>query len=132
MHLPSGRLKETRRRFAPLDEWLPDEVLQAIAQENNLAETAFFVPKASHYELRWFTPLTEVDLCGKAIGFSSRGERSRIWRGLSKSHSHPLSGERGSPRGFSQPSAPKVTPYQDLRSLPFFVMAVAAHWCINA
>lgn len=53
----------------PLDVWLPDDVLQAIAAENNLAETAFTVPDttgAADYELRWFTPLVEVALCGHA------------------------------------------------------------------
>lgn len=50
----------------PLDEWLPDEVMQNIAAENNLAETAFFVPKGSRFELRWFTPTIEVALCGHA------------------------------------------------------------------
>lgn len=50
----------------PLDDWLADSVLQNIAAENNLAETAFFVPKGDHYELRWFTPAVEVDLCGHA------------------------------------------------------------------
>jgi PhzF family phenazine biosynthesis protein len=50
----------------PLDRWLPDEELQAIAEENNLAETAFFVPFGGAYELRWFTPRTEMDLCGHA------------------------------------------------------------------
>jgi len=50
----------------PLDEWLPDAVMQAIAAENNLSETAFFVPVGSVYGLRWFTPLKEVDLCGHA------------------------------------------------------------------
>ena len=53
----------------PLAEWLADDVLQAIAAENNLAETAFFVPDASgaaDYELRWFTPAVEVALCGHA------------------------------------------------------------------
>jgi PhzF family phenazine biosynthesis protein len=53
----------------PLDAWLPDETLQAIAMENNLSETAFTVPDASgeaDYELRWFTPTTEVALCGHA------------------------------------------------------------------
>lgn len=49
-----------------LPEWLPDEVLQSIAEENNLAETAFFVRGDGHYELRWFTPTKEVDLCGHA------------------------------------------------------------------
>lgn len=50
----------------PLDHWLPDEILQKIALENNLAETAFYVKKEDHYELRWFTPTVEVDLCGHA------------------------------------------------------------------
>lgn len=50
----------------PLGEWLPDELMQRIAAENNLAETAFFVPQAEDYHLRWFTPRTEVDLCGHA------------------------------------------------------------------
>lgn len=50
----------------PLDDWLSDEVMQKIGMENNLAETAFFVNKGDHYELRWFTPLVEVDLCGHA------------------------------------------------------------------
>lgn len=50
----------------PLSEWLPDETMQAIAAENNLSETAFFVPKGKGYHLRWFTPAIEVDLCGHA------------------------------------------------------------------
>ena len=50
----------------PLEAWLPDAVMQAIAAENNLAETAFFVRKGSDYDLRWFTPAIEVDLCGHA------------------------------------------------------------------
>ena len=50
----------------PLDAWLDDALLQAIAEENNLSETAFFVPSAQGFQLRWFKPLTEVDLCGHA------------------------------------------------------------------
>ena len=50
----------------PLREWLPDATLQAIAAENNLAETAFFVAESGDYRLRWFTPTVEVDLCGHA------------------------------------------------------------------
>jgi len=50
----------------PLDKWLDDEVLQAVAMENNLSETAFTVPHEDGYKLRWFTPTTEVDLCGHA------------------------------------------------------------------
>lgn len=50
----------------PLDKWLPDETLQKIAMENNLAETAYYVKKDAAYEIRWFTPTVEVDLCGHA------------------------------------------------------------------
>lgn len=55
----------------PLERWLPDDVLQAIAEENNLAQTAFYVPRALRegepaFDLRWFTPAAEVDICGHA------------------------------------------------------------------
>jgi PhzF family phenazine biosynthesis protein len=53
----------------PLERWLPDEVMQAIAAENNLAETAFTVPCAddtADFDLRWFTPTLEIKLCGHA------------------------------------------------------------------
>lgn len=62
-----------RRPFAgnpaavcPLMSWLDDGLLQAIAEENNLSETAFFVPSIKGFRLRWFTPAAEVDLCGHA------------------------------------------------------------------
>src|SRR5262245_24151780 len=57
----------------PLERWLPDDTMQSIAAENNVAETAFFVPRsraagarATEYDLRWFSPETEIDLCGHA------------------------------------------------------------------
>ncbi len=50
----------------PLQEWLPDETMQAIAAENNLSETAFFVSQGDKFDIRWFTPGGEVDLCGHA------------------------------------------------------------------
>jgi len=50
----------------PLDEWLSDEVMQLIAAENNLSETAFFAPVGTGYHIRWFTPTSEVNLCGHA------------------------------------------------------------------
>ena len=50
----------------PLDKWLPDVVMQNIASENNLSETAFFVPSNNVFHIRWFTPTKEVDLCGHA------------------------------------------------------------------
>jgi len=76
--------------ICPLDEWLPDTVLQSIAAENNLAETAYYVRTGqgadARIELRWFTPAVEVDLCGHAtlatafVMFTLRGEEqgSRI------------------------------------------------------
>ena len=63
----------TEKRFSgnpaavcPLSKWLPDETLQAIAAENNLSETAFFVGEGEIFNLRWFTPKVEVNLCGHA------------------------------------------------------------------
>jgi len=50
----------------PMDAWLPDETMQKIAAENNLAETAFYVREAGGLRIRWFTPTVEVDLCGHA------------------------------------------------------------------
>ena len=49
-----------------LEDWLPEAQMQAIGNENNLAETAFVVPKGEEYHIRWFTPNVEVDLCGHA------------------------------------------------------------------
>lgn len=50
----------------PLSKWLPTELMQNIALENNLSETAFFVPSSNRFHIRWFTPKSEVDLCGHA------------------------------------------------------------------
>lgn len=50
----------------PLEKWLPDNLMQHIAMENNLSETAFFIPLANGFHIRWFTPLAEVNLCGHA------------------------------------------------------------------
>jgi PhzF family phenazine biosynthesis protein len=52
--------------ICPLEYWLDDDLLQAIAMENNLSETAFFVPVEGGFHLRWFTPVREVELCGHA------------------------------------------------------------------
>jgi PhzF family phenazine biosynthesis protein len=49
-----------------LDKWIDDNLLQNIASENNLAETAFIVKNGQQYDLRWFTPEVEIDLCGHA------------------------------------------------------------------
>lgn len=60
------RFKGNPAAVCPLDSWLPDAVMQNIAAENNLAETAFIVPNGNEVEIRWFTPTVEVDLCGHA------------------------------------------------------------------
>lgn len=52
--------------ICPLKEWLSDELMQQVAMENNLAETAFIVKQGEQYHIRWFTPTVEVDLCGHA------------------------------------------------------------------
>jgi PhzF family phenazine biosynthesis protein len=82
----------TTRRFAgnpaavmPMARFLPDTVMQAIAAENNLAETAFLVPEGGDYRLRWFTPKVEVPLCGHATLRRSGDGAARSWtqqRGL--------------------------------------------------
>lgn len=65
-----------------LEHWLPEGLMQAIAGENNLSETAFAVPVKDGYEIRWFTPVTEVALCGHAtlatahVLFSTREPQS--------------------------------------------------------
>jgi PhzF family phenazine biosynthesis protein len=75
----------------PLTEWLDDATMQNIAAENNLSETAFFVPRGDDYELRWFTPTVEIDLCGHAtlasafILFSEIGVRAGAVRFHSQS-----------------------------------------------
>lgn len=50
----------------PMERWIDDAVMQSIAAENNLSETAFFVPDGEEFRIRWFTPTTEIDLCGHA------------------------------------------------------------------
>ncbi|HZL08876.1 MAG TPA: PhzF family phenazine biosynthesis protein [Prolixibacteraceae bacterium] len=62
----SSLFKGNPAAVVPLNEWLPDEIMQQIAIENNLSETAFFIPENDHFHIRWFTPKTEVILCGHA------------------------------------------------------------------
>lgn len=69
--------------ICPLDHWLEDDIMQQIAAENNLAETAFFVKNGEQYDIRWFTPTVEVDLCGHAtlaaafVLYQHLGEKSQ-------------------------------------------------------
>lgn len=82
----------------PMDQFLDDAMLQAIAAENNLAETAFLVPDSHDYRLRWFTPTTEVPLCGHATLASAAVVMERLEPGRSEvifqSASGPLTVKR--------------------------------------
>jgi PhzF family phenazine biosynthesis protein len=89
----------TTHRFAgnpaavmPLKEFLPDALLQILAAENNLSETAFLVPQGSDYQLRWFTPAVEVPLCGHATLASAAVVMERLEPSRSKVVFHTKSG----------------------------------------
>ena len=70
--------------ICPLDAWISDDLMQAIAMENQLSETAFFVKEAEGFHLRWFTPAFEIDLCGHAtlasahVLYEHLGHRIRV------------------------------------------------------
>lgn len=74
----------------PLKEWLPAPEMQKIAAENNLAETAFFIHQGKDFELRWFTPLSEVDLCGHATLATAHILFSQLNYQASEIHFHTL------------------------------------------
>jgi len=76
----------------PLEAWLPDATMQAIAAENNLSETAFFVPRGDDYDLRWFTPTLETDLCGHATQASGFVVMNRLAPQKSAVRFHTRSG----------------------------------------
>ena len=76
----------------PLDTWLNDDLMQKIAAENNLSETAFFVKRTDGYGLRWFTPKNEVDLCGHATLASAYVIFTYLDSGLAAIRFHTLSG----------------------------------------
>lgn len=108
-----------------LESWLPDELMQAIAAENNLAETAFYFPEKDHFQLRWFTPTVEVDLCGHAtlapafVLFSELQYQESLIR--FQSRSGPISAElRGDAIELnfpSRPPGPCLAPEQLARGL---------------
>jgi predicted PhzF superfamily epimerase YddE/YHI9 len=108
-----------------LEEWLSDDVLQCIAAENNLAETAFFVRQNDDYQLRWFTPLIEVDLCGHATLASAFVLFSELGCGGETIRFHSRSGLLGATRRSevieldfpSRPPIPCSPPDELLRAL---------------
>jgi len=62
----SSLFKGNPAAVVPLKQWVTDELMQQIALENNLSETAFFIPEGEYFHIRWFTPKAEVNLCGHA------------------------------------------------------------------
>ena len=102
--------------LVPLERWIDDALMQKIANENNLAETAFFVRKsATHFDLRWFTPESEVELCGhatlasgwlvfaelapelKTVSFETRSGTLKVDRGADGRHIMSLPSDPVSP-----------------------------------
>ncbi|HEY7840613.1 MAG TPA: PhzF family phenazine biosynthesis protein [Gammaproteobacteria bacterium] len=75
-----------------MDDWLPDAVLQAIAAENNLSETAFVIPRGQRCPLRWFTPTFEIDLCGHATLATAHVLFARRFPEMDALHFETLSG----------------------------------------
>lgn len=100
MKLPLWQLDAfTARRFGgnpaavvPLPHWLPDEMLQAVAAENNLAETAYLVAQGDDFAIRWFTPTAEVPLCGHATLASAWVVLNRLEPGRARVTFHSRSG----------------------------------------
>jgi len=76
----------------PLDYWLPEHLMQSIAAENNLSETAFYMPDGEDFQLRWFTPTTEVDLCGHATLASAHVLFQEFGAAQAELHFHTRSG----------------------------------------
>ena len=125
----------------PLEKWLEDDLMQAIAMENNLSETAFFVPLDQGYHIRWFTPASEVDLCGHATLASAYVLFTYLDPSMTKvsfqSRSGPLTvSKQGDLLSMDFPSQPPVTckapgeliealgkkPSEVLRSQDYFVL----------
>ncbi|MCX6053454.1 MAG: PhzF family phenazine biosynthesis protein [Chloroflexi bacterium] len=77
----------------PLEGWLTDELLQQIAMENSLPETAFFIPSADGFEIRWFTPEIEMDLCGHATLATAHVISRHLKYPLSTLKFHSMSGD---------------------------------------
>jgi predicted PhzF superfamily epimerase YddE/YHI9 len=92
-----------------LDEWLPEAIMQRVAEQNNLAETAFLVQEGEGYRIRWFTPTSEIDLCGHATLGSAF---ALMQHGCKVSKEHPLT--------FSYAGGTlRVKPNGDLLSMDF-------------
>ena len=88
----SGVFTGNPAAVCPLREWLPDRVMQSIATENNLSETAFFVGGNGVYEIRWMTPAAEIDLCGHATLASAHVVFSKLEPGRTEVRFDSMSG----------------------------------------
>ncbi len=88
----STRFKGNPAAVCPLESWLDDDVMQNIAAENNLAETAFLVAQGDSWNLRWFTPTVEIELCGHAT-LASAFMLALEFPEQNTFHFHTLSGE---------------------------------------
>lgn len=105
--------------ICPLEQWLDDKTLLAIAEENNLSETAYFIKTSKGYHIRWFTPKTEVDLCGHAtlaaaaVIFNELGhkEKSIVFESKSGELTVVKDGERLVMNFPSQPATSCELPY---------------------
>ena len=125
----------------PLENWLEDDLMQAIAMENNLSETAFFVSLEKGYHIRWFTPASEVDLCGHATLASAYVLFTYLDPSMAKVSFHSRSGQltvskQGDLLSMDFPSQPPVPckapgemiealgkkPSEVLRSQDYFVL----------
>jgi PhzF family phenazine biosynthesis protein len=119
----------------PMDRFPADTTLQAIAAENNLAETAFLVPEGGNYRLRWFTPITEVPLCGHATLASAAVVMERLEPRRSRVIFHSASGpltvnrtDTGYVMDFpSRPSEPVSTPRELTEALGVVPIEVLAN-----
>ena len=113
MPLPSVPSVEIRQH-CPLENWPDDALLQAIAEENNLSETAFFVASAKAFQLRWFTPSQEVDLCGHStlatahIIFETLGYSDPVLRFETRSDTLRVEKENGCLK-MDFPTSPPIT-----------------------
>lgn len=109
----------------PLTEWLPDQLMQSIAEENNLAETAFYVPEGDGFRIRWFTPAKEVKLCGHAtlasafvlFEFGGWQAESIVFQSLSGPLTVQRSGELLEMDFPAQPGVPCSTPAEMVSAL---------------
>lgn len=86
------RFKGNSAGVCIIDEWLPKEMMQSIAFENNMAETAFLVKRDGYYDLRWFSPEVEIDLCGHATLGSAYVLMNYVDTGLNRVDFHTMSG----------------------------------------